>query len=120
MVKNCEKCHTNVVSLTDDIYACLFLTFFRQLDEEERARQLQNLLLEMVKLRDNMEQALAGCRHKEYLPETVKKYQDTFKQIFECVEKIVQVGLSLVVVMLNFVTREYAEVVGSPSDFQNQ
>ena len=68
--------------------------FYRQMKAQERLKQIYTLQLEIIKMRDNLQQARTTCKYPQYIHDAAKKYQELFNQILGFVDKIVQVGNS--------------------------
>lgn len=66
-------------------------SYFRQIEARERLSNILNQQLEMVKMRDDIQQALTACKYPQHMHEAAKKYQEVFNQIFGFVEKLAQV-----------------------------
>ncbi len=72
----------------------MYITIFRQVEAQERLQQIVNMQLEVIKMRDEIQQTMSACKYQQYLPDTAKKCQELIIQILEYTQNKIQVKMS--------------------------
>ena len=71
----------------------MYITIFRQVEAQERLQQIVSMQLEVIKMRDEIQQTMSACKYQQYLPDTAKKCQELIIQILEYTQNKIQVKM---------------------------